>query len=149
MHGPMKQNRPLLIFLGAMVAVLSGILLPDFFACHQFHLFKSPEEQRIEALESLDTRPRLGQGVKSIAIDFNAATIVVDEANPQFSDSLLIHVEQVVEASYRHRHRGDSSADSCFRITLLNTGGHTIGICESHDSVTRLVENAGLCGITY
>jgi hypothetical protein len=138
----MKENRPLLIVIGVMLAVVLAILLPDYFGCHRIHLYKSSADHRIESLELQDVRHFVRVPIRSIAVDDNALTIVVDRANPSYNPQLITFIAESWEQSYALRHKDFDPSKSCLLLTVTDLDGRTISLCESHDSVTRLAENA-------
>jgi hypothetical protein len=138
----MKENRPLFVFLGVLLLVVVAILAPDYLACHEFHIRKSPDEQRIELLEATDMRRFVKGEVRSITIDFNALTVAVDSKDQSIDSALFRNILETWSQSYTSRHEGHAPLSSCLRATLTTLDGRKIAYCESHDSVMRLVEDA-------
>ena len=148
----MKENRALLIFVGALLVVGLGMWLPDYFACHQIHLYRSAAEQRIEAVEERDLSDRLKGSVISFGVEYNTLTVVVPRAilEPRTDEeyhadsSVTEKVDRAWEDSYS-TNNGASSRDDCLLFVWTDPQHDLTERCETRDSVARLIVNEGLC----
>jgi hypothetical protein len=127
------------MFLGGMLLIALAILAPDYFACHQLHFFKSAEEARDESLEALDMRRFIREPVRSIAIDYNSLSIVVDGDIPKLNQTLVENIQDAWDDTYFNHHPGRKLSYVCSRTTWIDLQGHTVHSCIAVDSVLTLL----------
>ena len=158
-----RQNRPLLIFLGAMLVLGLAMWLPDYIACHPMHASKSADEARIEASEVRDvSKPlpvtALASGylalrITSIQVDYHTLTVVGTEQSlsPATTDeddkawSARLALIDAWTRSYSQHHGNVGARDECLWVIWKSRDGTVVDSCQTRDSVARLITNTELC----
>jgi hypothetical protein len=127
-----KENRPLLIFLGVLLAIVLISILPDYFECDGAHwLPKSSGEIAAEAAQRSDVRESLIQHhvrnaiLGDIVVDYSTLVVPFHGTYPPGA-AWFMALNQVWEASYINHHGLSAKASPCLRMVFRDEHGRTI-----------------------
>jgi hypothetical protein len=126
-----KENRPLLIFLGVLLAIVLISILPDYFECDGPHWFpKSSGEIAAEAAERGDVRETLIQHhvrnamLENIVVDYNTLIVPFHGTDPPGAVWFMA-LDRVWETSYINHHGLSANASPCLRMVFRDEHGRT------------------------